>query len=155
MTIMDVPVAVREAKRARALRDIGDRDYKRYVVELSHLGKTQAEIARLLQVAQPTVQKMLKRSEALQMPAEGFSGADPYEICERYAADLISREQLIDELTRWDYPPRGKTPDEFDDLIVPVPGSVEDLERALRRGLIDDELFDEIADRYEERNAGE
>ncbi|MBN9612387.1 MAG: hypothetical protein J0H64_02785, partial [Actinobacteria bacterium] len=71
------------------------------------------------------------------------------------AADLIDRAQLVDELTRWEYRPRAHTMDLLDDLIVHEPGSPADLERALRRGLIDDELFDEVADLLEERMSSE
>lgn len=91
----------------------------------------------------------------MQVQNNGSSGADPYRICERLAAGRIGREKLIEELTRLDYPPREKTPNEFDDMIVPVPGSVEDLERVFWRGLIDDDLFDEIADSIERRMAVE
>ncbi|WP_051196460.1 hypothetical protein [Jonesia quinghaiensis] len=85
-------------------------------------------------------------------PVEGFSGADPYEICERYAAGLISRDQLVDELTRWEYTPNARTESLVDDLIINKPGSVADLERALRRGLIEAELYEEIGDRREAQN---
>lgn len=153
MTIMDIPVEAVAARKARYRREMSDLDYRRNIVRLKVSGVTQTAIARMIDVAQPTVQKLLARAATITMPAEGFSGADPYEICERYAADLITREQLVDELTRWEYAPRGRTLDAFDDLIVPVPGSIEDLERALSRGLIDDELFDEVADRLEAQAA--
>ena len=53
------------------------------------------------------------------------------------------------ELSRWKYAPQDRTTDYFDDLLFEVPGSADDLNRALRRGLIDDELYDEVADRLE------
>ena len=146
MTVMDIPVDAVAARKARVRRDMGDLDYKRSVVRLKSGGATQKAIAQMIEVAQPTVHKLLKNAATVPMPVEGFSGADPYEICERYAADLISREQLIDELTRWEYVPQQRPVDEFDDLLFDVPGSIDDLERALRRGLIDDELFDELPD---------
>lgn len=49
--------------------------------------------------------------------------------------------------------PRAQTTELLDDLIVKEPGSVADLERALQRGVIDDDLFGEIADRIEERTS--
>ncbi|WP_297742948.1 hypothetical protein [uncultured Tessaracoccus sp.] len=146
MTVMDIPVDAVAAKKARVRRDMGDLDYKRSVMRLKSGGATQKAIAQMIEVAQPTVHKLLKNAATVPMPVEGFSGADPYEICERYAADLISREQLIDELSRWEYVPQQRPIDEFDDLLFDVPGSIDDLERALRRGLIDDELFDELPD---------
>lgn len=47
--------------------------------------------------------------------------------------------------------PQAQTKDAFDDLLMDVAGSVDDLDRALSRGLIDDELYDEIGDRIEAR----
>lgn len=149
MTVMDIPVEAVAAKKARVRRDMGDLDYKRSVVRLKGTGATQKAIAQMIEVAQPTVHKLLKNAAAVPMPVEGFSGADPYEICERYAADLISREQLVDELTRWKWVPQQHTVDEFDDLIFEVPGSVDDVLRAFRRGLIDSDLYEELADRIQ------
>lgn len=83
------------------------------------------------------------------MSHESFSGETPYAICEQYAAGKIDRSQLVNELTRWKYAPQDRTTDYFDDLLFEVPGSVDDLNRALSRGLIDDELYDEVADRLE------
>jgi len=83
------------------------------------------------------------------MSHESFSGETPYVICEQYAAGKIDRAQLVDELTRWKYVPCGRTSGPLDDLIVDVPGSVDDLDQALRHRLIDDELYDEVAARLE------
>lgn len=76
---------------------------------------------------------------------------DPFETCEMYAAGLVTRDELVEGLARRDYAPRAMSADLLDDLVMPAKGSVADLERALRRGLIDDELFDEVADRIEAR----
>ncbi|RLP78574.1 hypothetical protein D9V34_17315 [Mycetocola lacteus] len=83
------------------------------------------------------------------MSHESFSGETPYAICEQYAAGKIDRAQLVDELTRWEYAPPARTKDYFDDLLFDAPGSTDDLERARRRGLIDEDTFYEIADRLE------
>lgn len=65
-----------------------------------------------------------------------------------YVAGTLDRVQLVDELVRWDYAPRA-VPADFDDVLIESPGSFADVERALRRGVIDDALFDEVADRIE------
>ncbi|WP_146119980.1 hypothetical protein [Leucobacter massiliensis] len=83
------------------------------------------------------------------MPHKPFSGETPYAICEQYAAGKIDGAQLGDELTRWEYAPPARTKDYFDDLLFDAPGSTDDLERARRRGLIDEDTFCEIADRLE------
>lgn len=151
MAITEMPVEAMAARKARYRREMGDLDYRRSVLRLRRSGATQTAIARMIDVAQPTVHKLLQRASSVTMPAEGFSGADPYEICQRYAADLIDRAQLVDELTRWEYAPQARTAGPLEDLLVNEPGSLADLERALRRGLIDEALFDEVADRIEER----
>lgn len=151
MNMVELPAAAVSARKARYRRDLGELDYRRSVVRLRMDGASQTAIAAMIEVAQPTVQRLLQRAEAITMPRVGFSGADPFEICERYAADLITHDQLMDELTRWEYVPRAQTVDVLDDLLDEKPGSVADLERALRRGLIDEETFDEIADRLEEQ----
>jgi hypothetical protein len=55
-------------------------------------------------------------------PLPGFSGATPKEICARYAAGLISRDQLIDELGRFPYQ-EADTTDGDDWLTAVNPGS--------------------------------
>lgn len=37
------------------------------------------------------------------MRIDSKAAAGPYEICQRNARGLISREQVIEELSRWDY----------------------------------------------------
>lgn len=151
MAIMDIPAEARAAVRARRRKEIDELDYRRELKRLAGLGYTQRQISSWLGLTQPSVQSALRTADAVPMPVEGFSGANPYEICERYAAELIDREQLVDELTRWVYVARATTTGPLDDLIVDVPGSFADVERALRRGLIDEDLFDEVADGVEER----
>lgn len=141
--------AVQATLKARHRREIGDLDYRRGVSVLDQQGLSQTLIAQLLGVKQPTIQRVIVRAKSVPMPRDGFSGADPFEICERYAADVIDRTQLVEELVRWDYAPRGTLASELDDLIVDPVGSFGDVERALRQGLIDDDVFDEVADRIE------
>lgn len=56
------------------------------------------------------------------MSNEGFSGATPYGLCQRYAAGVIDRAQLVDELIRFPYVKGGET-DGCDSLIVDEPGT--------------------------------
>lgn len=74
---------------------------------------------------------------------EGFSGATPYEICERYAVDKIDRNRLIDELTRFPYAPGGTT-DGYDSLIVDPPGTWSEVSDARRRALIDEQVYETV-----------
>lgn len=77
------------------------------------------------------------------MSNDGSSGATPYEICQRYAAGVIDRMQLIDELTRFPYVKDGET-DGYDSLIVDEPGTWSEVGDAVRRGLIEEDIYEEV-----------
>ena len=79
-------------------------------------------------------------------PLEGFSGATPKEICERYAAGEIGRETLVDELTRFPYAPRGET-DGYDWSAIDPPGTFAEVEDARRYGLISSHEYAEVLER--------
>lgn len=153
MTIMEVPAEARAAVRARRRKEIDELDYRRELRRLGDLGYTQTQIAGWLGIAQPSVTSALKTAAKVPLPAEGFSGATPYEICQRYAAGFMDRSQLVDELVRWPYVPRGKTSSELDDLIVHPSGSWAAVEDASHAGLIDREIYEEIFARRHPRSA--
>ena len=120
-------------------------EQRRLIVRLIADGVTQVEVARLFGVSQPTMNGRLQTARQVAPVREGFSGASPGELCQRYAAGLMSRAQLVDELSRWDYPAVLKG-DPWDDLVIRPEGSFNEVGRAFRRGLIDAELYDEILD---------
>ena len=80
------------------------------------------------------------------MSLDGFSGATPAEICQRYAAGFIDRAHLVDELTRFPYVKGGQT-DGYDSLIVDPPGTWSEVSDAARRGLIEDDVYEEVFNR--------
>ncbi|GAB3186274.1 hypothetical protein GCM10027060_26660 [Nesterenkonia halophila] len=146
----DVRAEVRKAAKLRRRRDLDDLDYRRTLRKLRSAverqgGYVQRSVAQELGISQPALSKALRSTESVEEPREGFSGASPYEICQRYDSELIDREQLIDELTRWSYGAQGST-DGYDSLIVDEPGSWTDVELALDHGLIDAETYDYILD---------
>lgn len=65
----------------------------------------QRTVARALGVSQPAISRLLSQAEVrgVKPLPEGFSGASPYEIAERYAAGDIDREAMIRELSAWPY----------------------------------------------------
>ena len=74
---------------------------------------------------------------------EGFSGADPYEIIQRYVIGELDRAQLLDELGRWEY-----TPEVYGEWEGYFPGDWQNyVEEAHREGLIDDSLYTEASAR--------
>ena len=104
---------------------------------------SQSEIARLLAISQPAVHKALKAAERVPEVAEGFSGASPYEIAERYAVGQIDRARVVDELARWPYAGTPKT-DGVDWLVEDAPGTFEEVGRALDDGLLDEDTYDAV-----------
>lgn len=145
MAAPNLPPEARNAVRLRQRREINDLDYRRAV---HLLGRTysQREIGRWLGIAQPSVQKALKAAAKDPAPIEGFSGATPYEICQRYAAGLIERDQLVDELTCFPYA-KGDTTDGYDSLAVDTAGTWAEVSTAARRGLIEDDMYEDVFNR--------
>ena len=60
------------------------------------------------------------------------------------------RAQLVDELTRFPYVKGGQT-DGYDSLIVDPPGTWSEVSAAVRRGAIEEDVYEEVFNR---RNHG-
>lgn len=134
------------AVKSRLTIEVATLDYRRAIKHLEHEVR-QVDIARALKVSQPALSSALKAARKVPEVKEGFSGAGPYEICQRYAVGKINREQLLHELVRWEYPPRSQ-PEWLEDSAGPAPaGSWAEVEQALWDGLIDDATYDEVLDR--------
>lgn len=143
MKILDMPPEAKPAVRARQRREIDEIDYRREVLILMEKGYTQRQVSRWLGIAQPTLSSVLKTAKTTPMPRDGFSGASPMEICQRYAAGRIDRAKLINELTRWEYTTAAVT-DGFDSLMVNQPGSFDEVIAAVHAGLIESEVYGEV-----------
>ncbi|WP_227468241.1 helix-turn-helix domain-containing protein [Microbacterium sp. YJN-G] len=146
MTIAEVPPEARAAVLARRRKEMVELDYRRELRRLDQHGYSQREIAKWLGIAQPSVLSALRTAAKVTMPLDGFSGATPYEICQRYAADFIDRAKLVDELTRFPYV-KGVQTDGYDSLIVDPDGTWSEVGDAVRRGLIEDEVCEEVCNR--------
>lgn len=127
----------------RAVLEVARIDYRRELRKLLDAGYTQTAVARALRISQPAVSKAAKTLDSTPEPAPGFSGATPYEMCQRYGAGLIDREQLIDELSRWEYTPIPQGEWYEDVLVDPGPGSWLEVQHAADEGMIDGETYDE------------
>ncbi|MFT2753388.1 hypothetical protein [Clavibacter sp. Sh2088] len=143
MTARDVPEEVAPAALALLRFRLAELDYLREVRRLLDTGRPEEELARELRVFRPEDLARLRGARDVSMPLEGFSGALPYEICERYAAGMLDRERLVDELARYPYVP-GPTPDALDWIAIEAPGIWAEVSDARRRGLIDDQVYKEI-----------
>lgn len=146
MTIAEVPAEARAAVLARRRKEIDELDYRRELRRLEQRGYSQRDIARWLGIAQPSVLSALRTASKVTMPLDGFSGATPYEICQRYAAGFVDRAKLVDELTRFPYVKGGRT-DGYDSLIVDPAGTWSEVSDAARRGLIEDDVYEEVFNR--------
>lgn len=154
MTISSVPDWARAAVRARHRKEMAELDYRRELRRFDQHGYSQREIARWLGMAQPSVLSALRTAAKVTMPLDGFSGATPYKICQRYAARFIDRAQLVDELTRFPYVKGGHT-DGYDSLIVDPPGTWSEVGDAARRGLISEDIYETVFNRRHSSTAPE
>lgn len=142
-------LALRELVVARSRVEIADLKYKRSLKQWRKRREgapSQAEVARSLHISQPALSKALSASDSAAEVPEGFSGASPREICQLYAIGELDRAQLIDELSRWQYPAPISSDNAWDDLSVALPGSWDEVDRAAEDGLIDYDLLDEVLD---------
>lgn len=146
MTIAEIPAEARAAVLARRRKEIDELDYRRELRRLSEHGYSQRDISKWLGIAQPSVLSALRTAAKVTMPLEGFSGATPYEICQRYAGGLIDRSQLVEELTRFPYAEGGHT-DGYDSLIVDPAGTWSEVSDARRHGLIENDVYEEVFNR--------
>ncbi|ACZ32470.1 hypothetical protein Xcel_3471 (plasmid) [Xylanimonas cellulosilytica DSM 15894] len=151
MTVIE-PVSVEQVRRLRHRQVVDRLDELRSLRRLSAT-MSQTALAKALAITQPTVNSALKRAQHIPDVPEGFSGASPYEIAERYAAGLIDREQLIYELARFPYAPTPTT-DGYDWLTADVPNTVGDVGDALDDGLIDEDTYVAIQQRITDHRQG-
>lgn len=129
--------------RVRYLRSTLERlDYLR---ALRALGKTVSarEVADAFVTREDVVKQAMVAATQVDDAVEGFSGASPYEIAQRYAAGMLTREQLVDELSRWDYPARHVP--EPGEPGLNVPGSWEDVMAAFYDGLLAEQDYDAVS----------
>jgi hypothetical protein len=146
MTARDVPEEVAPAASALLRLRLAELDYLREVRRLLDAGRPEEELARELRVFRPEDLARLRAAREVSLPLEGFSGALPMEICERYAVGLIDRERLVDEMARYPYVPMDTT-DGWDDLIVNPPGTWADFILAIDIGLVENALYGEVFER--------
>ncbi|MBF4618218.1 hypothetical protein ITJ44_09055 [Clavibacter sp. VKM Ac-2873] len=146
MSARDVPEEVAQAALALLRFRLAELDYLREVRRLLDAGRPEEELARQLRVFRPEDLDRIRAAREVSLPLEGFSGALPMEICERYAVGLLDRERLVDELARYPYAPMDTT-DGWDDLIVNPPGTWADFILAIDIGLVEDALYEVVFNR--------
>jgi DNA-binding transcriptional regulator YdaS (Cro superfamily) len=132
---------IEDVRRLRAREEVSRIDYLRGLGAVLE-GHSQMEVARGLGISQPAVSQSLRAVRRVGDPRPGFSGASVGEVIDRYVAGLLSREQVVDELGRWDYAPRTWRPSsELDAYPEFEPGTWDEVDRAHGLGLIDDAIY--------------
>lgn len=142
ITALPPPTAA-AALRLRYRRDVDELDFRRAVNELALEGHPHSRIAGWLGISQPAVAQLLTTMQGEPAVRPGFSGASPLELCHRFAAGLLSRGALVDELARWEYVLRRDV-DPYDDLPMQPPGTFDEVVRAVHSGLIDVEVYADV-----------
>ena len=143
MIVSELPELIVAGRRARARREIAELDYRRMLREMAETGLSQREIAGAMGIKQPSVNSALKTAMRVSRPVEGLSGATPWEICQRYAAGLVSRERVVEDLVAFPYAPAGEV-GEVDSLIVDPPGSWDEVVQAVDLGLVEEEVYEVV-----------
>lgn len=131
-----------ELLRARELSEVALLDYKR-LLRAAAKQMTQTQIAGILRLSQPAIATALKRAAKVPDAVADFKAASPHEVCQRYAAGLISRDEVVRELVAWPY---NDTPtfNEFGEVQGDTSGTFTDVENAVMFGLIDDSIYEEV-----------
>lgn len=133
------------AKRLRhlaAVRAVAEIDMARLLPDYLE-GKVLINAAFAVALNPQDAQSLATRGKRLAPVREGFSGADPYEIALRYEAGQLSREELVEELTRWEYTPDTLPPHPLDDAVIQGDWK-EHVVRAFHDGLLDGETYETI-----------
>jgi len=138
----EAPALTARVRQLRARRAVDRLDELRALAVLAEQ-LPQAAIAKALAVSQPAVSKRLREAVAVPAVRPGFSGASAYEIAQRYAAGLLSRERTLEELSLWPYAPPDRG-DGVDWLSYRAGEFQEQVGRAFDQGLIDDAMYDEL-----------
>ncbi len=135
-------------RRVRAALVLAQLDYRREIAALSQRGYDVADIGRVLVLRLDTFPETVRVAQETAPIPEGFSGATVREICQRYFLGQITQEQVIHELTTWDYAipePRelGKF-EEYEELPPSPPNSLEEVGKAFDDGLLEGEVHNTI-----------
>lgn len=142
--------SIERALMLRSRRAVDNLDMLREMRALAK-SRSQVELARGLRITQPSVSSALKTAQKVPDVRDGFSGATPYEIAQRYGAGLLSQADLIDELARWEYESVECSDGPLDwNAGAVTEGTWEEVARALDDGLLEPEVYDAIIDRQGE-----
>ncbi len=92
-----------ELKRARTHRDHGAEEFLVLVAKAAEI-VPQTDIAAQLHASQPQVSRWAAKGRVLLTPVQkGKLARSPYHAAQRFSRDEITRDQLVEFLTHWQY----------------------------------------------------
>lgn len=139
--------------RTWAAMKLAELEYKRQLVKAVEATSVR-QAARQLNMGERGLASQLETARHVKAPKKGHKSAGPYEVCLRYAAGQLGREETITLLTAWPYEPAGDMhTSPGDDLIIIPEGSIHDLSDAKWDKLIDADMRETVLDALSDDNA--
>lgn len=137
------PVDVSAIQKRAEMRRVKDRlariEEMREAWQLANAGKSQREVADILQTTQPRVHRMLKAMEGRDPEAES-----PEEMILRAAVEGTARRELVRRLAQFHYTFRQRAPEPFEGAVN---GSWDEVRHAFMTGLLSEREFERVRDR--------
>ncbi|WP_296216378.1 hypothetical protein [uncultured Corynebacterium sp.] len=145
-----VPDALAELTRARVRMQVAELDYQRALVRAAQ-SHSQHEIELAARLSQASVSADLKTARRVAMPEPGQRWASPYEVCQRYAAGELTRDETIQILSTWEYADGSVSREPWDDMMILPEGSIHEVVCASGCNLIDNDMYAAIIEAYAQR----
>lgn len=137
--------------RANAQRSVNEDSFFLTVAKAAEVAPSQEAIAKVLHTSQVQVSRWAKKGREVAAENDLAEVQSPYEIALRYSRGELTRDQVVDVLSHWQYQEwENRTAGQQDDLLNSVAGSFDELVAAHADGLLEDDTYDEIADGLEE-----
>ncbi|CAM5531554.1 hypothetical protein [Leifsonia shinshuensis] len=138
---------------ATAHKKVGEEGWYRTIAAAVEAAPSQVAVADALHTSQAQVSRWAAKGRQI-AAVRGQKIDSPYEAAVRYSVGELTRDQIIEILSTWDYRRwDNRTAGEHDDLLNTVAGSFDELTAAHADGLLEDDTYDAIADALEERAA--
>ncbi|WP_435298466.1 hypothetical protein [Timonella sp. A28] len=136
---------IESVRKVRAALVLAQLDYRREIAALSQRGYDMRDIARAVGVPGYKFAETVRVAQETAPIPEGFSGASVREICQRYFLGQITQEQVIHELTTWDYAiPEPRELGYYEEYPPFLPNSLDEIGKAFDDGFLDGETHDYI-----------
>lgn len=136
---VDVSAIQKRAEMRRVKERLARIEEMREAWQLTAAGKTQRDIADILQTTQPRVHRMLKAMESRDPESES-----PEEIILRAIAEGTPRREMVRRLALFHYTFRQRAPEPFEGAVT---GTWDEVRQAFMSGLLTEREFERVRDR--------